>query len=887
MNNTDSGHQQEEMETPQLSGNEKDIHKPSQAKATKKKAKKSPTPKSKKQEDSPDRELILEESTVLKTKTRKKPKKNKKVNRSDPSGSVGPSATESNKTKGGRSSDPSGSVVSSDILSAIEFDEIEIGRSNGDISPQQESDFPSSTVRYQKRMRQNMSGAKYDGFDGDVSVIGTTFSSFASDTIVVTEESSKRPRKYDSAIFTGVYVVMVLYILIARWVVPAIRVSLDDGYWMRCIWFTFLPVVFGMMLFPAKVVVFSVLCLFGSYRNVDENSTTHSAHKPPVPNVLPKIIVEMPVYKESFGDTIKPSLDDILVCIRYYRARGGTVEMFINDDGLQLISEEDRQERIQYYKEYDIAYVSRPPPSLLARRGMFKKASNMNFCLNFSLEVDQAEKELSLDKEAAIQHVIDSRPYPVLAGGPVGMEHVKNILLVDSDTRVPPACLYDTVGEFAICPNLGFAQHTISVLRVEDNYWEDFLANFTDLLYNLYIALGTANGDPPPLVGHNATLNWEAMQEVSWFDSVDDHRCFWSECHVSEDFDMSLRLQAADYVGRYIMYTGEGFKEGVSVTVFDEMVKLKKYAYGTSEMLFNKVKDWPRHGPLSPLIKSYLRSSVRWDAKLNMLAYLFTYIAMSWAIFYVPVSLYLSILSDSDDHMQQTSFEILCGCLLVFFFFGNATLLLLSFLRKRKNSLLLIAFEQAKFVPIVSLFFSGLLYHVFMGLVRHLFDMKAEWGATTKELDSIDHTLATFVSEVVDTVKRFWFMYILVVIFCCSLAALFLLGPEWLKWNGIAMSPFICMIFAHVFMPILLNSSAMYSLWFPLKKAFCCLACRKKSGQKDEGPVIVIEETTASQPEDDNSNSSASQAEGDIESNSQSRSQSRKRSQKGVENRRE
>jgi hypothetical protein len=44
----------------------------------------------------------------------------------------------------------------------------------------------------------------------------------------------------------------------------------------------------------------------------------------------------MPVYKDSFVDTIKPSRDDILECIRYYRARGGTVEMFINDDGLQL-----------------------------------------------------------------------------------------------------------------------------------------------------------------------------------------------------------------------------------------------------------------------------------------------------------------------------------------------------------------------------------------------------------------------------------------------------------------------------------------------------------------------------------------------------------------------
>ena len=253
-------------------------------------------------------------------------------------------------------------------------------------------------------------------------------------------------------------------------------------------------------------------------------------------------------------------------------------------------------------------------------------ASNMNFCLTVAREVDKAETDLELYKEAAIEHAISSRPYPVLAGGPVGMDEVKNILLVDSDTRVPLSCLYDTVGEFAICPNLGFCQHNIGVLRVQDNYWEDFLANFTDLLYSVYIALGPGNGEPPPLVGHNATLNWEAMQAASWFDEEVKYRCYWSEKHVSEDFDMSLRLQSSGYVGRYIMYTGTDFREGVSISVFDEMIKLKKYAYGTSEMLFNKVKDWPRCGIISPLMWAYLRSNVRLDGKINMIAYLFTYV---------------------------------------------------------------------------------------------------------------------------------------------------------------------------------------------------------------------------------------------------------------------
>ncbi|CAN0449133.1 unnamed protein product, partial [Discosporangium mesarthrocarpum] len=36
---------------------------------------------------------------------------------------------------------------------------------------------------------------------------------------------------------------------------------------------------------------------------------------------------------------------------------------------------------------------------------------------------------------------------------------------------------------------------------------------------------------------------WEAVQKVSWVDGEDGSVKFWSESHVSEDFDMSLRLQ--------------------------------------------------------------------------------------------------------------------------------------------------------------------------------------------------------------------------------------------------------------------------------------------------------------------------------------------------------
>jgi hypothetical protein len=46
-----------------------------------------------------------------------------------------------------------------------------------------------------------------------------------------------------------------------------------------------------------------------------------------------------------------------------------------------------------------------------------------------------------------------------------------------------------------------------------------------------------------PFVGHNAFLRWSAVQDACFVDPDDGITKIWSESHVSEDFDMSLRLQ--------------------------------------------------------------------------------------------------------------------------------------------------------------------------------------------------------------------------------------------------------------------------------------------------------------------------------------------------------
>ena len=52
--------------------------------------------------------------------------------------------------------------------------------------------------------------------------------------------------------------------------------------------------------------------------------------------------------------------------------------MFINDDGLQIIEEEERRARIDFYTDHSIGWTARPKHGSegFLRRGKFKKVCN-------------------------------------------------------------------------------------------------------------------------------------------------------------------------------------------------------------------------------------------------------------------------------------------------------------------------------------------------------------------------------------------------------------------------------------------------------------------------------------------------------------------------------
>jgi hypothetical protein len=138
--------------------------------------------------------------------------------------------------------------------------------------------------------------------------------------------------------------------------------------------------------FFAQVIVGCLAQCFGPVSQLTENSKYYSA-KPPQrirTGVLPHITIQCPVYKEGLQGVIAPTIKSIKQAISTYELQGGTANIFINDDGLQLFKEEEehlRKERIDFYADHNIGWVARPGHGKdgFVRKGKFKKV-----CLRFS-----------------------------------------------------------------------------------------------------------------------------------------------------------------------------------------------------------------------------------------------------------------------------------------------------------------------------------------------------------------------------------------------------------------------------------------------------------------------------------------------------------------------
>ncbi|KAK4186324.1 putative glycosyltransferase [Podospora australis] len=600
----------------------------------------------------------------------------------------------------------------------------------------------------------------------------------------------------------------------------AIEVSVDNNY-MRLALVALFPVQIFFTLFFAQVIVGCLAQIFGPIRQLTINSKFYSAKPPPrlQSSILPHVTVQCPVYKEGLNGVIAPTVKSIKQAMSTYELQGGSANMFINDDGLQLISEEDRRARIEFYADHSIGWVARPKhgENGFLRRGKFKKASNMNFALMISCRVEEKLEQIQRTPdwsqhdeaqayERALKEVLeeDGRAW---ADGNIRVGDY--ILLIDSDTRVPSDCLLDAVSEMELSPDVGIMQFSSGVMQVVHTYFENGITFFTNLIYSA-IRYTVSNGDVAPFVGHNAILRWSAIQQVSYEDE-DGYEKFWSESHVSEDFDMSLRLQCSGYIIRLAAWAGEGFKEGVSLTVYDELARWEKYAYGCNELLFHPIRMWIWKGPFTPLFRRFLFSNIRFTSKITVISYIGTYYAIGAAWIMTSVNYFLmGWFNGYLDKYYVDSWQVWFSIIIVFNGLGNVALAVMRY-RVGERNILYALFENFKWTFMLAIFLGGLSLHVSQALLAHMFEIDMTWGATSKEAE-----FSNFFIEVPKVLKKFKFSMLFSTLFIAGMVILAVapfIPYSWHITDFVAILPMATVAASHLLLPLALNPALMTFSW--------------------------------------------------------------------------
>lgn len=630
----------------------------------------------------------------------------------------------------------------------------------------------------------------------------------------------KRPVHLLNTYLVSLTLIIVTVSLGAAWRQLAIEVSVDGNY-MRLALVALAPIQIFFTLFFAQVIVGCLAQIFGPIRQLTINSKFFSARPSPrlQSAILPHVTVQCPVYKEGLNGVIAPTVKSIKQAMSTYELQGGSANMFINDDGLQLISEEDRRARIEFYADHSIGWVARPKhgENGFTRRGKFKKASNMNFALMISCKVEEkleaiqrpadwSQHDEAQAYETALKEVLeeDGRAW---ADGNIRVGDY--ILLIDSDTRVPSDCLLDAVSEMELSPDVGIMQFSSGVMQVVHTYFENGITFFTNLIYSA-IRYTVSNGDVAPFVGHNAILRWSAIQQVSYEDE-DGYEKFWSESHVSEDFDMSLRLQCAGYIIRLAAWAGEGFKEGVSLTVYDELARWEKYAYGCNELLFHPVRMWIYKGPFTPLFRRFLFSNIRFTSKITVISYIGTYYAIGAAWVMTSTNYFLmGWFNGYLDKYYVDSWQVWFSIIIVFNGLGNIALAVMRY-RVGERNILYALFENFKWTFLLAIFLGGLSLHVSQALLAHMFEIDMTWGATSKEAE-----FSNFFIEVPKVLKKFKFSMLFAAIFIAGMVILAVapfIPYGWHITDFVAILPMATVAASHLLLPLALNPALMTFSW--------------------------------------------------------------------------
>ena len=445
--------------------------------------------------------------------------------------------------------------------------------------------------------------------------------------------------------------------------------------------------------------------------------------------------------------------------------------------------------RMLFYYHFDIGFVAR---STVDRRGKFKKASNLNSHLRLALGAQQRcsmEEDLPIAQALIEESHNDDGSRFVMFGNDVIIGDL--ICVNDADARMAESVISKTVPEFLNDPTLGFTQHTTKTMNEQrgESYFTNMLTVYTDALYQGYFLLSSILGCHPPLVGHSIFLRTEAVNQCGrmrtlrkaqhWLKSIglnflpvdqvgfanlqaQNRTEYWSENHVSEDFELMIHLYNLGFNGRYICIPDCEFQEGITRTFDEEAGRHRKFALGAHELVFNPFQDMLGKGVFTPLFKTFLQSDIPSYYKIFLTAYLCSYTSGGTYIIVFVASALVRIF-DAEDEVDSLFYFSPSGVIIlnfIIYYLVGYTTFVISMLRMHyiNNKLLFGEYRKkyfgAGYIVYVMLryclLFQFLFYNVatftffFLGSMDHLLARPGIVGATNKDSINISRCRAFY-----------------------------------------------------------------------------------------------------------------------------------------------
>ena len=232
---------------------------------------------------------------------------------------------------------------------------------------------------------------------------------------------------------------------------------------------------------------------------------------------------------------------------------------------------------------------------------------------------------------------------------------------------------------------------------------------------------------------------------------------YWSESHVSEDFELMIHLYNLGFNGRYVNYPDCEFQEGITRTFDEEAGRHRKFALGAHELMFNSFNSWIGRGPFSPLFSMFLKSDIPSYYKVFLTSYLFGYTSGGVYILVFSIAALVRVVGEQEDIVFLSTFTsagVLALSVVIYYVVGYSTFLFAMIKMKLSNNKLL--FPEYRNQGVIYLcwrlirycmYFQVLFYSVmgnyfFLGSMDHLLARPNICSATNKDSIKITRWIA-------------------------------------------------------------------------------------------------------------------------------------------------